>query len=112
MGIRKSTILTIIMVLAVSLAPSLNSEAASVADFYRGKTVEVYVGVSPGGGYSTFAQILVSYLGKHIPGNPTVIVKHMPGAAGMKALSQHRRNCPISTWKNITFRIRTGENNS
>ena len=87
MGIRRLFIFTVILAMAVSLTPSLNSEAASVADFYRGKTVEVYVGVSPGGGYSTFAQILVNYLGKHIPGKPTVIVKHMPGAAGMKALN-------------------------
>lgn len=87
MGIRKLSILTIILAIAVSLASSFNAEAESVADFYRGKTVEIYVGVSPGGGYSTFAQILVNYLGKHIPGNPTVIVKHMPGAAGMKALN-------------------------
>jgi tripartite-type tricarboxylate transporter receptor subunit TctC len=72
--------------MAVSLS-NIQTEAASVADFYRGKTVEVYVGVSAGGGYSTFAQILVNTLGKHIPGNPTVIVKHLTGAGGMKALN-------------------------
>jgi tripartite-type tricarboxylate transporter receptor subunit TctC len=49
--------------------------------------VEVYVGLSPGGGYSTFAQILVHHMGRHIPGNPNVIVKHMPGAGGLKALN-------------------------
>ena len=85
MGNRLSFVLAFILAVAVSLTCGVHSEAADVADFYRGKTVEVYVGLSPGGGYSTFAQILVNYMGRHIPGNPNVIVKHMPGAAGMKA---------------------------
>ena len=87
MRIRCSLALFFILVTVVPLTAGTRSEAASVADFYRGKTVDVYVGLSPGGGYSTFAQILVHYLGRHIPGNPTVIVKHMPGAGGLKALN-------------------------
>ncbi|MBW1800371.1 MAG: hypothetical protein JRJ85_06530 [Deltaproteobacteria bacterium] len=85
MRIRVLFISVFVFMVAVSLTTHSQSGAATVADFYRGKTVSVYVGVSPGGGYSTFGQILVNYLGKHIPGNPTVIVKHMPGAGGTKA---------------------------
>jgi tripartite-type tricarboxylate transporter receptor subunit TctC len=61
--------------------------AQTAADFYKGKTVSVFVGVSPGGIYSSFAQLLARHMGKHIPGQPTVIVKHMPGAGGTKAVN-------------------------
>ena len=84
---RLSFILAFILVVAISLTGGINSEAASVADFYRGKTVAVYVPSSPGGLYSTFAQILSNHMGRHIPGNPTVIAKHMPGVGGMKSFN-------------------------
>jgi len=76
-----------ILWITISLVVGAISEAANVADFYRGKTVEIYVGTTAGGGYSTFAQILSKHLGNHIPGNPAVIVKHLPGAGGLKALN-------------------------
>ena len=61
--------------------------ADSVADFYKGKTVQVYVGVSPGGIYSTAAQILTRHMGRHLAGHPTMVVQHMRGAGGTKALN-------------------------
>jgi len=64
--------------------PSL-AKAASPADFYRGRTVFVIVGYSPGGGYDLYARVLAQHLGKHIPGNPTVIPQNMPGAGSLKA---------------------------
>lgn len=80
--------LIVSVMLFVTIAMPLSDlQAEDVAGFYKGKTVEIFVGVSPGGGYSTFAQILSNHLGKHIPGNPTVIVKHMPGAGGIKSLN-------------------------
>ena len=84
---RYSHILTVVLAITLLTASGLNASAASVGDFYRGKTVEIYVGTTAGGGYSTFAQILSKHLGNHIPGNPTVIVKHLPGAGGLKALN-------------------------
>ncbi len=69
---------------ALTLA-ALPARADAVADFYKGKTVSIFVGVSPGGIYSTFAQFLSRHMQKHMPGNPEIIVKHMPGAGGMKA---------------------------
>ena len=50
------------------------------ADFYRGKTVTLIVGYSAGGGYDTYARILARHIGKHIPGQPAVVVQNMPGA--------------------------------
>lgn len=59
------------------------ADAQSPADFYKGKTVTVYVGLSPGGGYDTNARLLAKYIGRYIPGNPTIIVKNMPGGGGL-----------------------------
>ena len=52
----------------------------AVAQFYRGKTVTIVVGSTAGGGYDTYARLLGRYLGKHLPGEPTVVVSNMPGA--------------------------------
>jgi tripartite-type tricarboxylate transporter receptor subunit TctC len=73
--------------LAAALAVAGVARADSVSDFYSGKTVSVYVAVSPGGIYSTYAQMMVPHFAQHIPGHPTVIVKHMPGAGGMSAMN-------------------------
>ena len=80
------TVATIAAVSALALAAGA-ARADAVADFYKGKTVTLFVGASPGGVYSTMAQIIASQFGKHIPGNPNVIVKHMPGIGGQKALN-------------------------
>ncbi len=69
---------------AVAAVPP-QAQADAVADFYKGKTVTIYVSVAPGGLYSTFGQLLSKHFGRHIPGQPNVIVKHMTGAGGMRA---------------------------
>jgi tripartite-type tricarboxylate transporter receptor subunit TctC len=56
-----------------------------VEEFYRGKTVNLVVGFSVGGGYDLYARHLARHLGKHIPGNPTVLPQNMPGAGSLKA---------------------------
>ncbi len=53
---------------------------AGAEDFYKGKTVTIVVGFSPGGGFDTNARLLARYLGRHIPGAPDVIVTNEPGA--------------------------------
>src|SRR4051794_4110416 len=60
------------------------ARADSVADFYRGKQVTMVIGYGPGGGYDIYGRIMAKYIGKHIPGNPTVIVQNMPGAGSMR----------------------------
>jgi len=75
----------------VAAAVAIGSVSAIAADaaeqFYRGRTVQVLVGFSPGGGYDLYARTLARYLGKHIPGNPTVITQNMPGAGSMKVMN-------------------------
>ena len=71
-----------------ALAATIASPAAaqqSVADFYKGKTIALLLGTGPGGSYDLYARIFAEHLGKHIPGNPNIIVEHMPGAGGVTA---------------------------
>jgi len=63
-----------------ALAPA---HAQSPADFYKDKMVEVYIGYSAGGGYDVYARILARHIGRHLPGNPTVVPKNMPGAGSL-----------------------------
>ena len=63
------------------------AKADVVAEFYRGRTVTLVVSSNAAGGYDTFARAIARYIGKHIPGNPTVIVRNMPGAGGMTAMN-------------------------
>jgi tripartite-type tricarboxylate transporter receptor subunit TctC len=67
-----------------SLAPAAReAQADPVADFYRGKTVNVLIGVAVGGEYDLHARLVARHLGKHIPGNPTVVAQNMTGAGGL-----------------------------
>ena len=59
--------------------------AQSVADFYAGKTVTISVGYSPGGSYDFYPRVFARYLGKYIPGHPTVVIQNMPGAGSLRA---------------------------
>jgi tripartite-type tricarboxylate transporter receptor subunit TctC len=57
----------------------------SVADFYKGRTVSIVMGTGPGGSYDLYGRLVANHYGKHIPGNPAMIVEHMPGAGGATA---------------------------
>ena len=58
---------------------------ASADDFYRGKTIRFIVGAPAGGGYDTYTRAIARYLGKHIPGNPTMVIENMEGAGSLIA---------------------------
>jgi tripartite-type tricarboxylate transporter receptor subunit TctC len=59
----------------------------AVAEFYRGKTLRITVGSAVGGGYDGYARLVGRHFGKHIPGNPTVVVQNIPGSGSNKAAS-------------------------
>ncbi len=63
------------------------AQADAISDFYKGKTVSIYVGYSAGGGYDTYARVLSRHLGRFIPGNPTVVVQNMPGAGSARMVN-------------------------
>src|SRR5262245_45385483 len=56
-----------------------------VAEFYKGKQIRIVVASATGGGYDLYARYVARHFGKHMPGNPTVIVQNMPGAGGLAA---------------------------
>jgi tripartite-type tricarboxylate transporter receptor subunit TctC len=71
-----------IAVALLALATS-SASAQSPADFYKGKNVDLYIGYSSGGAYDIYARVLARHMGKHIPGNPTVVPKNMAGAGSL-----------------------------
>src|SRR5262245_1904506 len=58
--------------------------AQSPAHFHRGKSIELYINVSVGGGYDLYARMVARHLCKHMPGNPTILPKNMEGGGGMR----------------------------
>jgi tripartite-type tricarboxylate transporter receptor subunit TctC len=69
---------------AAALAAVSPAMAQSPADFYKGKTVQFMVGYGPSGGFDAYTRVAARFIGKHIPGNPTVIVQNMPGASSLQ----------------------------
>src|ERR1700722_9787986 len=67
------------------LASAGSAAADTVMDFFTGKQITMIVPSGVGGGYDLYARFLARYIGKHIPGNPTVVVKNMPAAGGIGA---------------------------
>ena len=59
-----------------------------VAEFYRGKVIRIVVGFPPGGGADVYSRLISHHLGRFIPGNPTLAVTNMPGAASIIAGNQ------------------------
>jgi len=64
------------------------------ADFYNGRTVQLMIGYSAGGGYDTYGRTLARHLGKHIPGNPNVVVRNVPGAGSLVLMNQIANTLP------------------
>jgi len=78
------TISLVAILAAGSLAAaSVPAAAQTPEQFFKGKTITFYVGLSPGGGYDLNARLVAKHFGKYVPGNPNVIVKNMPGGGGI-----------------------------
>jgi tripartite-type tricarboxylate transporter receptor subunit TctC len=60
------------------------ASAQAPADFYKGRNVELYIGYSVGGAYDLYARTIARHLGKHIPGNPTIVPKNLEGAGSLR----------------------------
>jgi tripartite-type tricarboxylate transporter receptor subunit TctC len=82
-------------VVATALAaPFTPAFAQSSLEFYKGKEVRIIVGYAAGGGYDAYARAAGQVLGKHLPGNPTVIVQNMPGADGLAVANYMAKLAP------------------
>jgi tripartite-type tricarboxylate transporter receptor subunit TctC len=69
--------------LLLSMGLDTSAHAQSVADFYKGKSIQLMVGFGTGGEDDLWARTISRHLGNHIPGNPTIVVQHMPGSGGL-----------------------------
>src|SRR5690242_10290977 len=66
---------------------ALPAHADAVADFYKDHPVTLITGYSAGGGFDLYTRVVANHLGKHIPGNPRIVVQNMPGAGSLRAAS-------------------------
>ena len=80
---RLATSGRVVAVALLALGPPSVGRAQSPAAFYKGKTVDLYIGYSAGGGYDVYARALARHMGRFIPGNPTILAKNMPGAGSL-----------------------------
>src|SRR5262249_23680550 len=82
-GLR-TALLGIAVVVSTTLCGA-PARSDAVTDFYRGKTVSVVIGYPTGGGFDTTARLLIRHMPRHLPGNPVMIAKNVPGAGSLRA---------------------------
>jgi len=75
----------IALVAALGVLAGVDGDLARAQSFYEGKTMRIIVGLAAGGGFDTYARVLARHWGRHIPGNPTIIVENMVGAGSLIA---------------------------
>lgn len=92
--------LTLISTIIALSAAATSARSHGVAEFYHGKNVNLIVGFSVGGGYDLYARVLAQHIGKHIPGNPTIVPQTMTGAGSLRA-AQHIYN--VAPKDGLTF---------
>src|SRR5262245_38009497 len=84
-AMRQASLATLLCVTLLALLPA---RAEDVAEFFRGKTVRIIVGVGVGSGYDLNARLLARHLPNYIPGHPAVIVQNQPGAGSLTMTNQ------------------------
>ena len=82
------------LVTASALTAAASAAADSVADFYKGKTITIVMGTGPGGSFDLYGRTIAEHLPRHIPGNPNIIIGHMPGAGGVIAANNVYNTAP------------------
>ena len=95
---RRIVVATAALVLAIASA-----RADPVAEFYKGQQVKLIVGYGTGGGYDVYGRLFARHLGRHIPGNPSVIVQNMPGAGSLRAVNFLANSAPRDGTTIATF---------
>jgi tripartite-type tricarboxylate transporter receptor subunit TctC len=103
----------LVTITGVAFATILSATAAraqSVEEFYRGKTINLAIGFSVGGGYDLYARHLARHMGKHIPGKPTIVPQNMAGAGSLRAANFIYSAAPKDGTAFGTFSRTTGIN--
>ena len=83
-----------VMTAVAVVSMTAEAQAQNIADFYKSKNVDLYIGYSVGGGYDLYARVLARHIGRHIPGNPTIVVKNMEGAGSLRLANYLYRIAP------------------
>ncbi len=94
---------TAAMAIAALMLADAPARADAVADFYKGKQVSLIVGYGTGGGYDVYGRLFARHLGRHIPGNPNVVVQNMPGAGSLRAVNHLYNTAPKDGTAIATF---------
>ncbi len=87
-SMNRRSLLACALLLGAPLAPA---KAQGVVDFYKGRTVELLIGYTSGGGYDTYGRLVSRHLGPFIPGKPNIVVRNLPGGGG-RVLMGHMMN--------------------
>ncbi len=88
---------------ALAALAALPAQAQTHEQFYSGKTINLVVGVSPGGGYDQYSRLLARHFSRHVPGQPTVIVRNMPGAGSLTAVLHLNSSAPTDGTTMVAF---------
>jgi tripartite-type tricarboxylate transporter receptor subunit TctC len=89
--------------------------AQTVAEFYKGKQIDLYIGTPPGGGYDQYGRVLGRHMSRHIPGNPAIVFRNMPAGGGRQAMNHVYNVAPSdgtafgTTLRNVAFDPLFGE---
>ncbi|MGE5539347.1 MAG: Bug family tripartite tricarboxylate transporter substrate binding protein [Gemmatimonas sp.] len=75
----------LVLCLAPAALAAAPAHADALADFYKGKNMQMVIATSPGGDYDTRGRLVARHMGKHIPGHPNIVPQNMPGAVGLQA---------------------------
>ena len=100
----------ILVIGLVALATTTSAPAQTVEEFYKGKTINLVIGFSVGGGYDLYARHLARHIGRHIPGNPTIVPQNMAGAGSLRAANFIYSAAPKDGTAFGTFARTTGIN--
>jgi tripartite-type tricarboxylate transporter receptor subunit TctC len=82
----------IFILIAALVLPA--GEASAQTDFYAGKQISLLIGTTAGGGYDAYGRLVARHIGRHIPGNPAVVAKNMPGAGGLASANYLYNRAP------------------
>ena len=88
-------LLTLFVPMGLLLSPlTLAAQSANLAKHFEAKPVTIIVGSSPGGGYDIFGRLVARFIGKHLPGNPSFIVRNIPGGGQLRGLRTTMKSKP------------------
>jgi tripartite-type tricarboxylate transporter receptor subunit TctC len=77
--------LGVLLSVAVTVTTACELNADPIGDFYRGKTIRMFIGYGPGGGYDLYGRLVAEFLPKHLPGAPAIVAQNMPGGGSFVA---------------------------